>query len=256
MKNIWLVATVSFLMVSLFFACTVNKSVEERKAIAEASKSLGEAYLRDGNFRAALKEFKKAEPMVPDDYYLQNDLGLAYFYLGQQDLAIAHFKKALALNNNYGPAHNNLGNALAQKGEWDKAIEQYKIVITDLLYGTPEYPLSNLGRIYYQKKEYKLSEQYYLRALKIKPDFYYALDGLAKTYMAMGRVPEAVSYFEKAVQAAPESAQAHFDLAKAYNIKGDFRKAYAAYLRVVQLDPDSPLADQAQRDAQRIKPLL
>ena len=256
MKNIWLVGTVCFLMASQFYSCTAKKNVEERKERAEASKSLGEAYLRDGNFRAALKEFQKAEPMAPEDYYLQYDLGLTYYYLGQPDLAIAHFKKALALKDDYAPARNSLGNAYAQKKEWDKAIEQYKIVISDLLYATPEYPLSNLGRIYYEKKEYALSEKYYLQALKVKADFFYALNGLAKTYTAMGKVSEAVSNLEKAAQVAPESAQVHFDLAKAYSLKGDFRKAYAAYLRVVQLDPNSSLADQALQAAQRIKPLL
>ena len=256
MKNIWLVLTVVVLLASLFFSCTANKNLEERKDVAEASKSLGEAYLRDGNFRAALKEFKKAEPIVPDDYYLQNDLGLTYLYLVQPDLAINHFKKALEIKEDYAPARNNLGNAYAQKKEWDKAIEQYKIVITDLLYATPEFPLSNLGRIYYEKKEYELSEKYYLQALKVKANFFYALDGLAKTYLATGRVSEAVSNLEKAAQVAPESPRVHFDLAKAYSLMGDFHKAYDAYLRVVQLDPDSPLADQALREAQKIKHLL
>jgi type IV pilus assembly protein PilF len=256
MKNIWFIATVCFLMVSLFYSCTANKSVKEQKAVTEASKSLGEAYLRDGNFRAALKEFLKIEGVDPDDYFLQDDLGLSYYYLKQYDLAIRHFKKALAIKDNYAPAHNNLGNAYAQKEEWDNAIEQYKIVISDLLYATPEFPLSNLGKIYYQKKEYELSEKYYLQALNVKPDFFYALDGLAKTYMATGKASEAIEKLEKAAQLSPESAPIQFDLAKAYSLKGDFPKAYASYLKVVQLDPDSPLADQALREAERLKPLL
>jgi Tfp pilus assembly protein PilF len=256
MKNIWLVATVCVLMVSLFYSCTANKSVEERKAVTEASKSLGEAYLRDGNFRAALKEFLKIEGLSPDDYFLQDDLGLAYYYLQQYDLAIGHFKKALAIKYNYAPAHNNLGNAYAQKEEWDNAIEQYKIVISDLLYATPQFPYSNLGVAYYHKKEYALSEKYYLEALKAKPNFVRALYGLAKTYMATGKASEAIDRLEKAAQLAPEFTPIYFDLAKAYSLKGDFRKAYAAYLKVVQLDPDSPLADQALREAERIKHLL
>jgi type IV pilus assembly protein PilF len=256
MKSFWFLATVCVLGVSLFFSCTTTKNLEEQKEVAEASKTLGEAYLRDGNFRAALREFKKVEPTVPEDYYLQNDLGLTYLYLGDPDMAIHHFKKALEIKEDYAPARNNLGNAYAQKKEWDKAIEQYKIVITDLLYVTPEFPLSNLGRIYYEKKEYALSEKYYLQALKAKSDFFYALDGLAKTYLATGKVSAAISNLEKAVQVAPEAARVHFDLARAYSLRGDFRKAYAAYLRVVQLDPDSSLGDEALREAERIKPLL
>jgi type IV pilus assembly protein PilF len=256
MKNIWFVATVCFLMVSLFYSCTAHRSLEERKAVAEASKSLGEAYLRDGNFRAALKEFLEIEGVDPDDYFLQDDLGLSYYYLKQFDLAIRHFKKALAIKDNYAPAHNNLGNAYAQKEEWDKAIEQYKIVTSDLLYATPQFPYSNLGVAYYNKKEYALSEKYYLEALNAKPNFVRALYGLAKTYIAMGKASEAIERLEKAAQLSPESAPIQFELAKAYSLKGDFRKAYASYLKVVQLDPDSPLADQALREAERLKHLL
>lgn len=256
MKNNWFIATVVVLLAGLVLSCTANKNLKERKEVAEASKSLGEAYLRDGNFRSALKEFKKAEEVISEDYYLQDDLGLAYYYLNQNDLAIHHFKKALSIKEDYAPARNNLGNAYAQKQEWDLAIEQYKIVVSDLLYATPQYPYSNLGVAYYHKKEYKLSEKSYLEALNAKPDFVKALYGLAKTYMATGRTSEAIDRLEKAVQLAPESTPVFFELAKAYSLTGDFRKAYAAYLRVVQLDPDSPLADQAIREAQRIKPLL
>ena len=256
MKNIWLVATGCFLLAGLFFSCTAKQNVEERKDVAEASKSLGEAYLRDGNFRAALKQFIKAEPTIPKDYYLQDDMGLSYYYLKQYDLAIHHFKKALALKEDYAPARNNLGNAYAQKEEWDNAIEQYKIVISDLLYATPQFPYSNLGVAYYHKKEYALSEKYYLEALDAKPDFVKALYGLAQTYMAMGKASEAIDRLEKAALAAPESAPIYFDLAKAYSVKGDFHKAHAAYLKVVQLDPDSPLADQALREAEKLKHLL
>ncbi|MEJ2164879.1 MAG: tetratricopeptide repeat protein [Desulfobacterales bacterium] len=256
MKPIWHIGTVCFLVTSLFLSCTARQTLEEQKEVAEASKSLGEAYLRDGNFRAALREFKKTEKTNADDYFLQDDLGLAYYYLEQYDLAIQHFKKALTIKDDYAPARNNLGNAYAQKKEWDKAIAQYKIVVSDLLYATPQFPYSNLGVAYYHKKEYALSEKYYLEALKIKPNFVRALYGLAKTYLSTGKTSEAVDKLEKASQFAPESAPIYFELARAYSIKGDFRKAYASYLRVVQLDPDTPLADQALREAERIKHLL
>jgi type IV pilus assembly protein PilF len=256
MKNFCFAVTACLLLAGLFFSCTPNQNVKDQKEVAEASKTLGEAYLREGNFRAALREFKKAENINADDYFLQDDLGLAYYYLKQYDLAIQQFKKALAIKDNYAPARNNLGNAYAQKEEWDKAIEQYKIVISDLLYATPQYPYSNLGVAYYHKKEYEQSEKYYLQALKIKPDFVRALYGLAKTYIAMGKTSEAIEKLEKAAQLAPESAAVQFELARACSLKGDYRKAYAAYVRVVQLDPDSPMADQALREAERIKPLL
>ena len=192
MKKILVVGAGCILLTGLIIACT-TQNVAEQKAQAEAIRSLGEAYLRQGKYRLALKQLKKAEELYPADHLLQDDLGLAYLYLKEPDQAIFHFKKALAIKDDYAPARNNLGNAYAEKKEWEKAIEQYKIVTSDLLYGTPQFPLSNLGVVYYELQEYGLSVQYYLKALDIKPDFVQALYGLAKTYMAMDRVPDAIT---------------------------------------------------------------
>ena len=256
MKKIWLVGASGILLVSVLLACSANDNLEQQKLQAEASRSLGEAYLREGNYTAALRELLRAEAMAPDDYFVQDDLGLAYYYKGQWDKAIYHFKKALATKEDYGPARNNLGNAYAEKKEWDKAIEQYEIVISNLLYVTPQFPYSNLGIAYYHKKEYGRSETYFKKALDITPDFQRALYGLAKTYIASGRIAQAVETLEFAVDKHPENALLHFELAKTYELKRDYRRAYGSYIRVVQINPDSPLADKALKEAKRIKPLL
>lgn len=257
MKKIWLVGASCILLLSVFAACSTSKeNLEQQKEQAEAARNLGEAYLREGKYSAALRELLKAEAMTPGDYFLQSDLGLAYLYLGETDRAIHHFKKSLAIKDNYGPARNTLGNAYAEKKEWDKAIEQYKIVTSNLLYATPQFPYSNLGFAYYHKKEYGLSEKYFKKALDIMPDFDRALYGLAKTYIATGRVPEAVETLELAVAKHPENASLHFELAETYKLKRDYRRAYGSYIQVVQMDPDSPLADRALKEAKRIQTLF
>lgn len=256
MKKIWLVGASCILLFIVFSACTSKENLEKQKEQAEASRNLGEAYLREGKYSAALRELLKAEAMTPDDYFLQSDLGLVYLYLGETDKAISHFKKSLAIKDNYGPARNSLGNAYAEKKEWDKAIEQYEIVISNLLYVTPQFSYSNLGFAYYHKKEYGVSEKYFKKALDIVPDFDRALYGLAKTYVATGRVPEAVETLEFAVAKHPKNASLHFELAGTYQLKRDYRKAYGSYIQVVQMDPDSPLADRALKEAKRIRPLF
>ncbi len=258
MKKIWLVGAGCILAVCLLLACTSTKRVEKERQIYQAEKyrELGELLLKEGKYTSALKEFLKAEALNPDDYFLQDDLGLTYYYKGEPDLAIARFKKALALKEDYSPARNNLGNAYAEKRDWDKAIEQYKRITTDLLYVTPQYPLSNLGYAYYEKKDYPLSEKYFLEALDVQNDFSAALYGLGKTYLAMGRLTEAITRIERAAQLDPDVSRVHFELGKAYAINRQYKKAYDAYQNVVKLDPGSPLADQAMLESQRIKHLF
>ncbi len=252
MKKILAVGIGCILLAGWLLSCT-TQNVAEQKAQAEATKNLGEAYLRQGKYRIALMQLKKAEELIPYDHTLQDDLGLAYLYLREPDQAILHFKKALEIKSDYTPARNNLGNAYAEKKEWDKAIEQYKMVTSDLLYGTPQFPLSNLGVVYYELKEYELSAQYYLKALDIKPEFVQALYGLAKTYIEMGRVPDAIDNLQKAVGLSPEAAVLHFELARAYALNHEYTKALNSYHTVAEINPSSTLADRALIEARKIK---
>ena len=240
-------------LVSIFFLVSCGANLEVRKSQEEASRNLGEAYMGQGDYTAALREFLKAKKLYAEDPYLQNDLGLAYMAMEKIDLAIDHFKKAVEIKPDYAPAKNNLGTSYLAKKNWDDAIACFKGITGDLLYATPHYPLSNLGFAYYNKKEYRLAEKYYQDALKIEPWFVIALRGLGKTYIAMGKIPEAVAVFEKAVKNSPRFAGLYFDLADAYRITNDYKKALDAYKKVIELAPDSPLAVEARQEAEKIK---
>ena len=205
----------------VFFLVSCAANLEVRKNQEEASRNLGEAYMGQGDYTAALREFLKAEKLYSKDPYLQNDLGLAYMAKAKPDIAIDHFKKALEIKPDYTPAKNNLGTAYLAKRKWDDAISCFKEITGDLLYATPHYPLSNLGWACYNKKKYRLAEKYYQDALRIEPKFVIALRGLGLTYLKMGRISEAVTTLEK----------------------------------VIELAPDSPLAAEAQKEIEKIKSL-
>jgi len=216
----------------------------------EASRDLAEAYMTDGNSTSALRELLKAEPMIPDDPFLHNDLGLVYMSKKRYELAIESFKKSIILNPDYIPARNNLGTAYLAQAQWDAAIEIFRELSGNLLYGTPHYPLSNLGWAYYNKKDYRLAEKYYLEALRIEPEFIIAMRGLAKTYIETGKISEAIEKLKKAVTLAPRVPELYFDLGEAYELAGDRNKAVSAYRKVVSISPESDLGSRA---ADRLK---
>ncbi|MDQ1331693.1 MAG: Tetratricopeptide repeat protein [Thermodesulfobacteriota bacterium] len=224
----------------------------ELKKQGEATRDVGEVYLLQGDYTAALNELLKAEKMNPDDPHLHNDLGLVYVAKDQIPTAIEHFKKAIDLKPDYAPARNNLGTAYLAMKDWDSAITCFKQVSKDLLYATPHYPLSNLGWAYYNKKEYAPAEQYYREALKIEPNFPIALRGLGLTFIASGNPREAVNYFERAAKysAFPELFS---DLAGAYMILKEYNKALLSYKKVVDIAPESQLAADARKEIERIQ---
>ena len=235
------------------YASCISTNLEVRKKQAEASRHLGEAHLQQGNYPMALREFLKAQKLYNNDHFLHDDLGLTYMAKGRLDLAIEHFKKALEISPNYSPGRNNLGTAYLNQKEWDAAIKHFKEAAEDLLYATPQFPLSNLGWAYYNKGEYELAIKYYQEALEVDAKFINALRGLGLTYIAMGKASEAVATLESGVKQYPRIPQLRFDLGEAYTLSRDYKKAFDAFQKVAELVPDTPLARKAQIEAQKIK---
>ena len=231
-----------------------STAADYNPAAAEATRNVGEAYLNEGNLIAALREFKRAEALNPDDPITHYDLGLVYYYRERYDQAVEHLERAIRLRPDYAPAINSLGNVYAAQQKWDKAIEAYERIVDDAFYGTPYFPLSNMGLAYYHKKDYAKAEKYLLEALKLSPDFINALGGLGATYNALGRYAEAAAKLERAVKKDPKSAPLHFELARAYAGMGEKQKARIGYSRVVELAPGSPLAVDAQRELKLLNP--
>ena len=230
-----------------------DSKYESAKTAGRGIKEPGEEYYKQGDYASALKELLKAEALYPDDAFLQNDLGLTYKAKKRLDLAAKHFKKALEIKPDYAPAKNNLGTVYLDKKEWDTAIKYFKEVSENMLYATPHLAMANLGWAYYNKKQYTLSETYYLKALDLDPKFINAQRGLGLTYIALGRIDEAVKILERAVKDYPKVALLYDDLAKVYVLSHDYDKALDAYHKVIEIAPDSAMAREAEKAAQRIR---
>ena len=219
---------------------------KSNKELALTKRNIGEAYILQGNYTAALKELLGAEKMNPDDAITHNYLGIAYNNKQLPDKAIYHFEKALDLNPGYSIAKNNLGATYLDQENWDAAIKCFNDVLTDILYTTPHFPLSNLGWAYYNKKDYPKARAYYMKALESKPHLIIALNGLGQTYMAERSYQEAAETFEKIVQLQDRMPQFYFQLAKAYELAGKKEKALKAYRKVIELAPSSEMAKEAK----------
>lgn len=238
-----------FLFATIAFTACGSKQTQnhqEKQKQAEAFRNLGEAYLQQGNYAAALKELIKAETLTPGDPYLQNVMGRAYLGRERFDMAIQYFKKALELKPDFAQASNNLGATYLAQQKWDEAIPIFTELSQNILYGTPHFAFSNLGYAYYNKNMYGAAKENYLKALDLEPRFVIALRGLGKTYLAMGQNQKAVESFEKAVEIAPKYPELHSDLAKAYIASKNFSKAYGALEKTIELaSKESELSKEA-----------
>ena len=250
-KQRLLTVPIVFLAAFLTTSCATT-NWEQKKEQGAKIRTVAEVYLKQANYRGALKELQKAQQYYADDPFLHNDFGLTYFAMEKYDLSIHHFKIALDLKHDFAAVQNSLGKAYFKQRNYDKAIETLKKLTTDLIYATPHYPLANLGEVYYEKQDYGSAEKYFSAALKIEPHFAFALQGLGKTYLASGKLTAAAATLEKAVTYAPKHTGAYFYLADVYTRTGDYTKALSSYQKIMDLAPDSELAMQAEKMAERL----
>lgn len=220
---------------------------------AEGSMNIGHAYLISGDYTAGLGKLLEAEKVIHDDPYLENDLGLAFMAKKRFALAAKHFQLAVKLKSDYIPARNNLGTAYMEQKKWDSAIACFKAISGNLLYATPHYPLSNMGWAYIEKKEYRLAEKNFSKALKLSPEFIQAVHGLATVYIKTGNGYHAINFLNRKIKKKPGAVILHADLAKAYEMVHQFSDAERSWQTVIKLAPGSGPAEEAEAHINKLK---
>ena len=237
----------------LLASCAPTTSVTPQdKKKADAARNLGEAYLIEKRYTAALKEFNKAEKLNPDDPILLHNVGLTYMAMGKYDRAVIPFQKAIQLKPEYSMAKNSLGSAYLALREWDKAIAVLEEVTDDLLYATPHYPLANLGWAYFNKKDYQKAQQYLEEALELQPEFYIAQLNLGRVYLATGKPHQALALFEELAPNHPKNPALLLGLGKAYRLIGDYNSARLTLKGAIEFTEDPELALEASRELNKL----
>jgi len=138
-----------------------------------------EEFLERRQYEMAVREFRNALAVHPDEAVVRNSLGLALIRSGRRSEAVAEFEKATQLSPDYPDPYSNLATALAGEGRLDEA-----------------------ARLYQQ-------------ALDLSPDYAEAQNGLGTILIQMDRTDQAIPHLEKAVRYKPDDARARATLALA-----------------------------------------
>ncbi len=167
--------------------------VEFRNAVKNNPKSglarlkLGQAYLRIGNLRNAVRELARAADLMPDDRAIQLQAGNALLVAGDYEYARTIAERLLQQNQRDVSAQILLGYAFAGLKDLDAAVRELREV---LVQDPTQIGYRNIGELYVAQGNYSLAETSFNQAIRLDPA---SLDGhlaLANLYWATSR-PEA-----------------------------------------------------------------
>lgn len=98
-----------------------------------------------------------------------------------------------------------------------------------------------------------LSENAYLQALEIDPNYYRALYGIGVLYVfELGENEKAIPYLERFLATQTKDTSAMFVLARAYYATYQFDKAVAMYDRIIELNPNEERVNDAKANKEQV----
>lgn len=109
----------------------------------------------------------------------------------QYDLVIENYEMSLKEDSLYVPLIDNLAAAYKKKGDLDNAIKYYKKSLS--IYPEGDFALMNIGVIYTEKFEYKISNEFYSKLIRLYPDN-------AEGYFGLGKNLFLLNEFESALE--------------------------------------------------------
>tara|TARA_B110000438_G_scaffold71092_1_gene71290 strand:+ start:1748 stop:3823 length:2076 start_codon:yes stop_codon:yes gene_type:complete len=136
--------------------------------------------------------------------------------------------------------YNNLGEAYDKLGNYNMAIAEFEAALR--LAPNYFYALSNLGNIYGKKKEYARSILYTKKALQQKIDYAPGHYNLAKALHMTGNTKKAMESYEAAIQYNPYFEEAFFNLGfLALELK-QLKKSVDNFKKFLKMQPNHPRA--------------
>lgn len=97
-----------------------------------------------------------------------------------------------------------------------------------------------LGRVYFEKKQYEEARQTFEHVLKLKQDDEDIYDNLAKIAQENGDLAEARDEYLKSININKQNAQTHFSLACVYQAMGKLPEASRSLKKALKIEPANP----------------
>jgi tetratricopeptide (TPR) repeat protein len=156
------------------------KKVHLNHHYAQFHNFIGLYLAKKGKSTQAIREFKKAARLKPNEFLFHANLGMVHYYRGTYRNAIKEYQHALKINPFYGMGYANLSYTYGLLNRTREALlysdrRRYEKAISELRKAfriNPNYLFAriNLGVLYEDQKKWGEARREYRKILKITPD--------------------------------------------------------------------------------------
>jgi len=195
----------------------------------------GVAAYKRGEFDLAVERLSQSASMALNSFRAHYYLGLSLIGARRYDEALDFLAIALDLDPGHMSSHVATGDALLKLGDLTEAGASYYRALKL----RPEYPpaLDGLARVYEAQANEFEAIAHYGRAIASDRGFAPAYTHLGDLYLRKDQFKEAVELLEEAVSVRPDFADGHNRLAVAYGRLGLTTLAVATIQRAIELEP-------------------
>jgi protein O-GlcNAc transferase len=187
-----------------------------------------------GNLDRAIRLFRHALSLSPEQPSTYNNLGIALQAQGKLPEAIEYFLHAISLKPDYSSAYCNLGVAAYDLGHLDEAIKCYQMALSI----EPNYAVvcNNLGNAFRDRGMHDEAIKNFEMALALDPGYVMAYNNLGNAIREQGQLEIAIEYYRKTLTLDPNLNDFHSNLlftllsASSYNPE----EVFAEHLRFSQ----------------------
>ena len=187
------------------------------------------------NYEAAMESYKKSVEVDPRFARGYVDLGSAYYALDRYTEAEEAFKNAIVAQDDscarcgLGSVYRVTGRTMQAEIELRKSIQ---------LNPADDCPYGELGRLYYDTKQYGKAIDVFEQKNKLRRDAV-TLHFLANCYYRLRKVEESLPFYEQATSLSPDYEDVFIDQARAYNDVGRVADATKSLQRAIELNPQN-----------------
>lgn len=208
--------------------------------LAEAYSQLGELYVQEANWSAALNSFEKAVALLPNSARIYSALAQVNGQLNRTEAEMDCWYRATQLNPNLinQSGYYKLGKTLEQRGKIPEAIACYQKATAEGQGVVAAF--FDLGEIYQRQRKLDDAQAMYEKILAADPTEARAQYKLGTVYLQKRSFDEAISCFRQTIKNAPDFPWSYRDLVKTFLVTQRWDEAISTCHAILNLVEEYP----------------